>query len=55
MGEWFLLDVTWSGSRVVGGQDKKEEILGNVNNFFFMTDPEQFIYTHFAITEKWNL
>jgi transglutaminase/protease-like cytokinesis protein 3 len=25
MGEYFLFDVTWSGVRKVGGEDKKDE------------------------------
>jgi hypothetical protein len=40
MGEWFLLDVTWSGSRSVGGKDGKGKELKEIDNFFFMTDPE---------------
>ncbi len=36
-------------------QDKKKDLDYNMNEFYFLTDPDQFIYTHFPDDPDWQL
>ena len=48
--EWYLLDVTWASGNGFGNRfDKK------LDEFWFLTDPEEFKYTHFPSDQKWTL
>ena len=56
-GSWFLLDGTWGAGHL---QDK--EYKAEFKEFYFLTDPEQFVYSHFPYEEgkleeclKWQL
>lgn len=48
--EWYFLDSTWASGNTVTGQFVKE-----FNGFWFLTDPEEFIYTHYPEDSKWTL
>ena len=52
-GEWQLLDDNGKGARNV--QKQKREIHYEYDEFYFLTNPEQFIYSHFPKEEKWQL
>lgn len=59
-GKWRLIDVLWS-SRTEATQSKSEgktktqSVTRRTNEFFFLTDPEFFIYTHLPDDSKWQL
>lgn len=48
--KWFLLDATWASGNSFGNQFTKE-----FDDFWFLTDPKKFIYTHFPEKSKWQL
>ncbi len=49
--EWHLLDPTWGGGYVnEGGQYVRD-----FEDFYFLTPPEQFIYSHFPREPRWQL
>lgn len=46
-GEWYLIDTTWSTSL---SKNKNES-----SNFYYFTDPKQFVLNHFPYKSKWQL
>jgi len=52
-GKWYLLDSTWDAGSINEGTRSYER--KNADYDFFLTNPEIFIYSHFAKDEKWNL
>uniref|UniRef100_A0A3Q4IGD3 Kyphoscoliosis peptidase-like n=1 Tax=Neolamprologus brichardi TaxID=32507 RepID=A0A3Q4IGD3_NEOBR len=50
-GQWFLLDACWGAGRV----DMEHESFVKFDDFYFLTDPEEFIDSHFPDEEKWQL
>lgn len=44
--EWFLIDTTWGS---------KNEHNSERDDFWFMTKPEAFVYSHYPDEEKWTL
>ncbi|XP_043998733.1 kyphoscoliosis peptidase [Gambusia affinis] len=51
-GEWFLLDACWGAGRV---DMQNESFVKRFDDFYFLTDPEEFIDSHFPDEEKWQL
>ncbi|XP_042356405.1 uncharacterized protein ky [Plectropomus leopardus] len=51
-GQWFLLDACWGAGRV---DMEHENFVKRFDDFYFLTDPEEFIETHFPDEEKWQL
>ena len=49
-GSWFLVDTTWGAGYIKDGQFKKE-----MSEAFFLTPPEQFVFSHFPADEQWQL
>jgi hypothetical protein len=49
-GKWHLLDATWGAGHI---KDKKFQKV--FNPFYFLTPPDQFIFTHFPGRSKWQL
>lgn len=47
---WYLLDVTWSAGHV-----KEKQFVRRLNEFYFLTPPEQLIYSHFPENSDWQL
>ncbi|MCD6660668.1 MAG: hypothetical protein LT105_10950 [Lentimicrobium sp.] len=45
-GKWELVDVTWANST---------GILGNINDYYFLTPPKEFIANHFPEDDEWQL
>ena len=45
-GKWFLIDTTWAS---------KNEHNSERDDFWFMTNPESFVYSHYPEEEKWTL
>jgi hypothetical protein len=50
-GKWQLVDVTWGAGYV--GDDRK--FSRQFKNSFFLSPPEQFIYSHLPTESKWQL
>ncbi|XP_077945418.1 kyphoscoliosis peptidase isoform X2 [Gasterosteus aculeatus] len=51
-GHWFLLDACWGAGRV---DVQRESFVKRFDDFYFLTDPEEFIESHFPDEEKWQL
>ncbi|KAL7379713.1 hypothetical protein ABVT39_004559 [Epinephelus coioides] len=51
-GQWFLLDACWGAGRV---DMENESFVKRFDDFYFLTDPEEFIDSHFPDEEKWQL
>ncbi|XP_061750948.1 kyphoscoliosis peptidase [Nerophis ophidion] len=51
-GQWFLMDACWGAGQV---NMKEESFVKRFDDFYFLTDPEEFIESHFPDEEKWQL
>ncbi|XP_072313864.1 kyphoscoliosis peptidase [Eucyclogobius newberryi] len=51
-GQWFLLDACWGAGRV---DMEHESFVKRFDDFYFLTDAEEFIHSHFPDEEKWQL
>jgi len=49
-GNWYLIDSTWGAGYIKDGKFKKE-----LSEAFFLTPPEQFVFSHFPVDEQWQL
>ncbi|MBV9386724.1 MAG: hypothetical protein JOZ78_09885 [Chroococcidiopsidaceae cyanobacterium CP_BM_ER_R8_30] len=47
---WYLLDPTWGAGNIKGGEFNRQ-----FNPYYFATPPEQFIFDHFPVENKWQL
>lgn len=50
-GRWRLLDVTWAA----GAVDAQARFQKSYNDFWFLTAPEQFVFTHFPKDSRWQM
>ncbi|MBI3004317.1 MAG: hypothetical protein HYY49_02750 [Ignavibacteriales bacterium] len=50
-GKWHLLDCTWGAGYV----DEQKRYLRMLQEHYFLTPPEEFIYDHLPADEKWQL
>ena len=53
--EWRLLDIHWACSSVFKNEEQKHRVVHLINEFYFLTDPDAFIGTHFPSSPKWQL
>lgn len=51
-GQWFLLDACWGAGRV---DVERQSFVRRFDDFYFLTDPEEFVYSHFPDEKKWQL
>lgn len=51
-GQWFLLDACWGAGRV---DMEHESFVKRFDDFYFLTDPEEFVHSHFPDEERWQL
>jgi transglutaminase-like putative cysteine protease len=42
-GQWYMMDVTWGA----GGVEKEKGFIKEFDDYWFLTSPEQFIFSHF--------
>jgi hypothetical protein len=49
-GTWGLVDVTWG----TGYLNSAKEFTKRFDNFYFLTPPEEFIFSHLPETQKWQ-
>lgn len=54
-GTWCLVDCHWAARRIIGKQTTHEEFHYQLDEYFFLPDPHQLIYTHFPEDTKWQL
>ena len=54
-GTWCLIDAHWAARRIVGKQATTEEYHYQLDEYFFLIDPQQHIFTHFPDDSKWQL
>lgn len=57
-GSWELIDDGQSDSSSLTSSTRSRQVSKTeyaYNDYYFLTDPEQFIYTHFPTDEKWQL
>ncbi|KAK3582815.1 hypothetical protein CHS0354_035754 [Potamilus streckersoni] len=50
---WWLVDTFWGACEIVG--KSRTEIKYSFDEYYFLTDPEQLIYTHFPEVLEWQL
>lgn len=50
-GRWYLLDSTWGAGYI----DERKRFVRRFSDFWFMTPPERFIYSHLPEQERWQL
>jgi len=50
-GAWQLVDCTWGA----GYKDARERFVRNVDDYYFMPPPNEFIYGHFPNEAQWQL
>jgi len=50
-GEWELVDATWGAGYI----DESGKYTRRLENHYFMTEPEELIYTHLPEDKKWQL
>ena len=48
--QWYPIDSTWGA-----GHLKNKKFVKSYNEFYFMSNPELLITTHFPIEDKWQL
>ncbi|NER15215.1 hypothetical protein GWK08_17295 [Leptobacterium flavescens] len=51
-GEWKIVDVTWAAGYF---DIETNKFISAFDDFYFFTDPDEFITSHFPIQEKWQL
>ncbi|XP_028826190.1 kyphoscoliosis peptidase [Denticeps clupeoides] len=51
-GQWCLLDACWGAGRV---DMKAKTFIKNFDDFYFLTEPSEFIDTHFPDQSEWQL
>lgn len=49
-GAWYLIDSTWGAGSVLNNKYNKD-----FNNFYFCTDPKEFVLTHYPTDPQWQL
>lgn len=49
-GGWYLIDSTWGAGSIVNNKFEK-----SFNDFYFCTDPKEFVITHFPSDKSWQL
>ena len=54
-GNWRLLNVTWAARSVTGTKDALPEMFTKYDEFYFLTDPEDYIYQHYPDEAVWQL
>jgi hypothetical protein len=54
-GTWCLIDAHWAARRIIGKQASTEDFHYQLDEYFFLPDPHQLIYTHFPDEPQWQL
>lgn len=54
-GNWRLVNCTWAARHVTGHKDDLPQIFHKYDEFYFLTDPEDYIYQHYPDDPSWQL
>jgi hypothetical protein len=49
-GKWYLVDATWAAGFV-----NRKQFSKRFNEFYFLTNPDEFLFTHLPSNPKWTL
>lgn len=49
-GTWYLVDATWGAGAI-----ENDQFVEKFNPYYFATDPDQLIYSHFPAESQWQL
>ncbi|KAK6190125.1 hypothetical protein SNE40_002058 [Patella caerulea] len=54
-GSWRLVNCTWAARHVTGHRDDLPQLFHKYDEFYFLTDPEDYIYQHYPDDPAWQL
>ncbi|ESO95385.1 hypothetical protein LOTGIDRAFT_116904, partial [Lottia gigantea] len=54
-GSWRLINCTWAARHVTGHRDDLPQLFHKYDEFYFLTDPEDYIYQHYPDEPSWQL
>ncbi|XP_076434790.1 hillarin-like [Babylonia areolata] len=54
-GSWRLVNCTWAARHVTGHRDNLPQLFYRYDEFYFLTDPEDYVYQHYPDDPGWQL
>lgn len=54
-GSWQLVDVHWAARYLSSGKNVPENVVYEYDDFYFMMEPQQAVYSHFPEDQRWQL
>ena len=54
-GSWRLVNCTWAARQVTGLKGELPDIFHKYDEFYFLSDPEEYIYQHYPDESAWQL
>ncbi|GAB1602122.1 hillarin [Argonauta hians] len=54
-GSWRLVNCTWAARHISGHKDQLPQVFHTYDEFYFLTDPEDYIYQHYPDESCWQL
>uniref|UniRef100_A0A183B9N7 TGc domain-containing protein n=1 Tax=Echinostoma caproni TaxID=27848 RepID=A0A183B9N7_9TREM len=54
-GSWQLVDAHWAARYMSSGKNVPENVVYEYDDFYFMMEPQQAVYSHFPEESRWQL
>ncbi|CAI9741237.1 kyphoscoliosis peptidase-like [Octopus vulgaris] len=54
-GSWRFINCTWAARHISGHKDDLPQVFHTYDEFYFLTDPEDYIYQHYPDESSWQL